>query len=299
MMLRTMTTRISRRGVLQAAAAAAAAIVLATPVRGNDGTVRPVRVGVIGADAPRMSERLARRHDVVLSDPRDAQAVVIATPLERRAAAAIQAMGAGKFVGVVAPVASTIDECLQLVRVQRETHAGFIPLARELFDRPAVLVQAMVDGGLFGELAYAAAAHDAIAPACRWMGGERLVAMVATAADGTLIRTAKGRLIELRADGSAALHGTRGAYESSNGRRMVHLDGRTTGGRWEDLDKYGSPAAPDADDAMIDAFVNAVRSGVSPIGVVDAVTWSAIRPLRAASLAGGGKPLDIPNFADA
>jgi hypothetical protein len=92
-------------------------------------------------------------------------------------------------------------------------------------------VQAMADHGLFGEPAYGAAAD--VATVCRWMGGDRLMSIVATAT-GALITTAKGRLVELRSDGSRSLHGTRGAYESDGGVGCgpdgTHFSRRAVGG---------------------------------------------------------------------
>jgi hypothetical protein len=293
-----MTTRISRRTVLRAAAASAATLAMTPYVRGTHAT-NAIRIGVIGGESSALLRRLARRDDVALGDAADADAVVVATPPARRAAAAIDAMRAGKFVGVIAPVSATIDDCYRLVRAQRETHGRFMPLDPAIYDGPAVLVQTLADRGLFGEVTYAAAGYAAVAAACRWMGNNRPIALVATA-DITLIRTRKHWLIELRHGGSQSLQGMHGAYESlPDGRRMVHVQSRTRGESWEALENYGTPAARDPDDAMLDAFVNAARTGVSPISVVEAVTWAAVGPLRDRSLAAGPKQVAFPNFADA
>jgi predicted dehydrogenase len=137
-----------------------------------------------------------------------------------------------------------------------------------------------------------------------------------------LIRTKMGRLIEVRYDtasprpagmGQYSLQGTGGAYESALGQRMVYLEGRTQGEKWEPLEQYQNEfdhprwakLAATAQGAghgggdyfVIADFLDAIRSGQSPIDVVDAVTWSVIRPLSAESIAGGGKPVDIPDFA--
>ena len=197
----------------------------------------------------------------------------------------------------------------------------------------------------------------AIGPVCRWMGvnhaegGDRLVSLVAMSSKSAathqyavekfgpqsfaakvdfkngdtnhaLIRTAKGRLIEIRYDtasprppgmGQYSLQGTKGAYESALGQRMVYLEGRTAGEKWEPLEKYEPQFqhprwAKEGDRAratgheggdyfVIEDFINAVRSGASPIDVIEAVTWSSIRPLSADSIAGGSKPVEIPDFS--
>lgn len=194
----------------------------------------------------------------------------------------------------------------------------------------------------------------AIGPVCRWMGinnGDKLVSLVAMDSKSAathayavekfgenspaakvefkngdtnhaLIRTAKGRLIEVRYDtasprpngmGQLSLQGTKGAYESALGQRMVYLAGRTRGEKWEPLESYekefmhprwkaegakASAAGHNGGDYFVIAdFVEAIRSKQSPIDVVDAVTWSCIRPLSAESIAGGSKPVAVPDFS--
>jgi hypothetical protein len=203
--------------------------------------------------------------------------------------------------------------------------------AHSLYSRPVMQVQHMAERGAFGELTYASArshtgvagAAPAIAPVCRWLGvhqpdGDALGSMVAMSSEAgahALIKTARGRLIELR-DGASlphavepreySLHGTRGAFESCRGEQMVYLAGRTPGESWEPLARYsrefdhprwqkeGSRAGTDS--FVIDDFIAAVRTGRSPIDMVDAAAWSIIRPLGAASIAHGGKPMGIPDF---
>jgi predicted dehydrogenase len=199
----------------------------------------------------------------------------------------------------------------------------------------------------------------AIGPVCRWMGvnhkddGDRLVSLVAMASKSAathqyavekfggesyaakvdfkngdtnhaLIRTKKGRLIEVRYDtasprppgmGQYSLQGTKGAYESALGQRMVYLEGRTSGEKWEPIEKYEaefqhprwakdgararSTGHEGGDYFVIEDFINAVRNGGgdSPIDVIEAVTWSSIRPLSAESITGGSKPVDVPDFS--
>ena len=137
-----------------------------------------------------------------------------------------------------------------------------------------------------------------------------------------LIKTAKGRLIEIRYDttsprpagmGQYSLQGTKGAFEAALGQRMLYLEGRTEGEKWEPLEKYvpefrhprwikeGDAARSSGhyggDYFVIADFLNSIRTGESPIDVVEAVTWSSIRPLSADSIAAGSKPVEVPDFA--
>jgi len=136
-----------------------------------------------------------------------------------------------------------------------------------------------------------------------------------------LIRTEQGRLIEIRYDtasprpngmGQFSLQGSRGAYESALGQRMVYLEHKTSPEQWEELAKYqpaydhpmwkvrGAEAEKTGhgggDFFVIEEFIQAVKSGVTPIDIIDAVTWSCVRPLSAESIKGGYKPVPIPAF---
>ena len=137
----------------------------------------------------------------------------------------------------------------------------------------------------------------------------------------TLIRTAKGALIDLRFDMCSArpaptttyygLQGVKASYDSRG--QTLWLDGRTPGVRWEELSKYmkefehpkwtshGAEARAagheGADYFPIREFAEAVRSGGQPpIDAADAAAWSCIIPLSAKSIAEGGAPQEIPDF---
>jgi predicted dehydrogenase len=137
-----------------------------------------------------------------------------------------------------------------------------------------------------------------------------------------LIRTAKGRLIEVRYDtasprpagmGQYSLQGTKGAYESALGERKIYLEGKSPADQWEPLEQYekefqhprwakdGALATKTGhnggDYFVIADFLDAIRTGKSPIDVIDAVTWSVIRPLSADSILVGSKPVTIPDFS--
>ncbi len=139
--------------------------------------------------------------------------------------------------------------------------------------------------------------------------------------NNTLVRTEQGRLIFIRYDtasprpsgmGQYSLQGTRGAYSSAFGQHKVYLEDRSPAHTWEPLEKYrpeydhpywvqrGAEATKTGhgggDYFVLSDFVEAIRTGESPIDVYDAVTWSAIRPLSAVSLQGGSVPVAIPDF---
>ncbi len=137
----------------------------------------------------------------------------------------------------------------------------------------------------------------------------------------TLIRTAKGRMIDLRVDMFSprphprttyhALQGLKASYES----RLdgIWIDGRSKGRKWEPLETYakefdhplwveGAKEAEGtghggADYFCTRAFWNCVRTGGEPpVDAYDAAAWSSIIPLSHKSILEGGAPQEIPDF---
>jgi predicted dehydrogenase len=137
----------------------------------------------------------------------------------------------------------------------------------------------------------------------------------------TLIRTAKGVLIDVRYDILSprpawgpfhALQGTKGSFDSRGG-NQIWLQGRTKEQKFESWEPYAKEFEPakwkqwrsqaagsahgGADFFVIHEFLEAVRSGgPSPVDVYDAVTWSSIIPLSAKSVAEGSSVLEFPDF---
>jgi predicted dehydrogenase len=137
----------------------------------------------------------------------------------------------------------------------------------------------------------------------------------------TLIRTAKGAVIDLRYDIASprphkstvyhSLQGEKAAYQSLTGE--VWIDGKSEKYEWEPVAKYarqydhpywqkwGKDAEQTghggADFFVIQEFFDALRAGKRPpIDVYDAVTWSCIIPLSAESIRKGSVPVEMPDF---
>ncbi|HEX6971659.1 MAG TPA: Gfo/Idh/MocA family oxidoreductase [Limnochordia bacterium] len=144
----------------------------------------------------------------------------------------------------------------------------------------------------------------------------------------SLIRTVRGALIVLRVDSCSprphnmthyALQGSTASYLSArHGGEdpLIWIEGRSPGKSptWEPLWRYADEfehprwrrwgeqarrAGHGGGDFFVLAdFVDAVRRGVPPpIDVYDAVTWSSIVPLSELSVARGGAPVAVPDFA--
>jgi hypothetical protein len=139
-----------------------------------------------------------------------------------------------------------------------------------------------------------------------------------------LIRTRQGRLIEVRYDtssprpngmGQYSLQGTKGSYDSAFGLRKVFLEGKSPAEQWEPLEKYQAEYdhpywAKRGDEAesaghgggdffVISDFLQAVRTGKSPIDIYDALTWTSVLPLSEQSIRAGSQPVQVPDFRKA
>lgn len=141
----------------------------------------------------------------------------------------------------------------------------------------------------------------------------------------TLIRTARGTVIDLRYDTCSArphpsttyftLQGTTASYVDDGRQQSIWIDGRSEKYQWEPFSQYsegydhalwkqhGQQAAQSghggADFFVARQFVGAVLTGApSPITAADAAAWSSIIPLSAASIEAGGAPQEIPDFTE-
>lgn len=99
-------------------------------------------------------------HEVLCRD--DVDAVLIITPWECHIPMAIEAMRAGKPVGIEVCGATNLQQCFDLVRTWEETRVPFMFLENCCYGRTELAVMNMVRQGLFGEVVHCdgAYAHD-------------------------------------------------------------------------------------------------------------------------------------------
>lgn len=155
---------------------------------------------------------------------------------------------------------------------------------------------------------------------------KELQAMAFKGADSvsTLIKTEKGKLIDLRFDlGSArpsvgpyhAVQGVKASYDSRLG-HSIWIEGRSPSHDWEPISKYAGEFEDPlwkkwrenaagtghggGDFFVIQQFLESLaKGGPSPIGAVEAATWSCILPLSHQSVVEGGSVQKIPDFRQA
>jgi len=139
----------------------------------------------------------------------------------------------------------------------------------------------------------------------------------------TLIKTAKGKVIDLQFDETSSrphpstthfyLQGLKAAYKDEDAVEKIWIEGKSEKFEWEPLVKYeqefdhplwnrwknqaiGS-GHKGADYFEIAHFMDALRAGKDvPIDVYDCAAWCSIIPLSAKSLLEGGTVQEIPDF---
>ncbi|NCO89948.1 MAG: Gfo/Idh/MocA family oxidoreductase, partial [Armatimonadetes bacterium] len=85
----------------------------------------------------------------------DVDAVLIATPMQLHGRMAADSLRAGKHVLSEVAAAVTVDECLDLVRAQKESGRTYMLAENVCYYRANLIVLNMIEQGLFGELTYA------------------------------------------------------------------------------------------------------------------------------------------------
>lgn len=90
----------------------------------------------------------------------DLDAVIIATPWNYHAPMAVDAMKAGKYVGVEVPAALSIEECWALVDTCEQTKMPCMMLENWSFRRDNLAVLNMIRAGLLGDIVHCHCAHS-------------------------------------------------------------------------------------------------------------------------------------------
>jgi predicted dehydrogenase len=95
-------------------------------------------------------------------------AVCIATPLKLHARQSIQALNAGKHVLCEVTAAWTLEECRELVKAVEHSGLTYMMAENNCFARDVLMVQNMVEQGVFGDIIYAEGAYIHALPSLQW-----------------------------------------------------------------------------------------------------------------------------------
>ncbi len=97
-------------------------------------------------------------YEDVLADP-EIDFVHINSPIEDHARMSLQALDAGKHVMSTVPMATTIEECEQIVQKVRETGLKYMMAETVVYSREFLFLKEMYEKGELGKIQYLAASH--------------------------------------------------------------------------------------------------------------------------------------------
>ncbi|MCR9229074.1 MAG: Gfo/Idh/MocA family oxidoreductase [Flavobacteriaceae bacterium] len=94
----------------------------------------------------------------LLKDP-DIDAVHINTPIPNHAEQSIAALKAGKHVACTVPMATTVEECRQIVELVKETGLTYMMMETVVYSREFLFVKEMYENGDLGRIQFLRASH--------------------------------------------------------------------------------------------------------------------------------------------
>ncbi|QDK79879.1 Gfo/Idh/MocA family oxidoreductase [Spirosoma sp. KCTC 42546] len=98
-------------------------------------------------------------YDELLADP-DVDAVHINSPIPNHAEHSLKALRAGKHVACTVPMATTVDECLEIVRVTNETGKKYMMMETVVYSREFLFVKELYEKGELGKVQFLKASHQ-------------------------------------------------------------------------------------------------------------------------------------------
>ncbi|MFP5078766.1 Gfo/Idh/MocA family protein [Pedobacter sp. JCM 36344] len=98
-------------------------------------------------------------YDELLKDP-DVDAVHINTPIQNHAEQSIKALRAGKHVACTVPMATTVEECRQIVEAVHETGLTYMMMETVIYSREFLFVKELYENGELGKIQFLRASHQ-------------------------------------------------------------------------------------------------------------------------------------------
>ena len=109
-------------------------------------------------DAFGIEKRYTSFDDLLLDSQVDA--VHINTPIQNHAEQSIKALRAGKHVACTVPMATTVDECRQIVEAVNETGLTYMMMETVVYSREFLFVKELYEKGELGKLQFMRASHQ-------------------------------------------------------------------------------------------------------------------------------------------
>lgn len=110
------------------------------------------------ADAFNIDKRYTS-YDELLEDP-EIDAVHINTPIPDHGIQSIKALKAGKHVACTVPMATTVDECEEIVRLTQETGLTYMMMETVVYAREFLYMKELYENGELGKVQFLKASHQ-------------------------------------------------------------------------------------------------------------------------------------------
>jgi len=104
-------------------------------------------------------EKRYTNYDELLLDSK-VDAVHINTPIQNHAEQSIKALRAGKHVACTVPMATTVEECRQIVEAVEETGLTYMMMETVVYSREFLFVKELYEKGELGKLQFLRASHQ-------------------------------------------------------------------------------------------------------------------------------------------
>ena len=110
------------------------------------------------ADAFDIAKRYTSYEELLKDDEIDA--VHINTPIPNHGQQSIQALKAGKHVACTVPMATTVDECRQIVELTEKTGLTYMMMETVVYAREFLYMKELYDNGELGKVQFLKASHQ-------------------------------------------------------------------------------------------------------------------------------------------
>ena len=104
-------------------------------------------------------EKCYTDYDELLKDP-DIDAVHINTPIPDHAIQSIKALKAGKHVACTVPMATTVEECEEIVKLTEETGLTYMMMETVIYAREFLFMKELYEKGDLGKVQFLKASHQ-------------------------------------------------------------------------------------------------------------------------------------------
>ncbi|MDA0348131.1 MAG: Gfo/Idh/MocA family oxidoreductase [Verrucomicrobia bacterium] len=98
-------------------------------------------------------------YDELLKDP-NVEAVHINSPIPNHAEQSIAALKAGKHVACTVPMATSVEDCLEIIRLTQETGLKYMMMETVVYSREFLFMKKLYDDGELGKLQFLQASHQ-------------------------------------------------------------------------------------------------------------------------------------------